>query len=285
MVKMTEDKIKKLLYEACCSIYIGGRIVGTGWVASDCCIVSAGHLFTEIVPGEKITAHFSNNRTYFLEVRAKEYTHDPLTDYAILRPLLGKIDAPVLESSDRMVLSGKFYTCGNGRTLTTLSSAEGEILGYAQSSKSYGKALLKATSPQSGEPGYSGCPIYSANANAVIAIQSEATSCGSGPERDTFLAYPLKYFWTELNNSMKDGSIEVKKDPLGLAYIVSETEFDRANVYVRGGDQMCAEGMPGAALRYYKIAKKIFEAEVGFSSKYVVNIQRRIEETEKRRGG
>lgn len=283
MVNMTEDKIKKLLYEACCSIHIGGRIVGTGWVASDCCIVSAGHLFTEIVPGEKITAHFSNNRTYSLKVRSAEYTHDPLTDYAILQPLLEKIDAPILNCSDLMVPSGKFYTCGNGKTLMTLSSAEGKILGYVKNSQD-GKALLKATSPQSGEPGYSGCPIYSANANAVVAIQSEATSCGSGPERDTLLAYPLKYFWAELSNSLKDSSIETEEDPLGLACIISETEFDRANIYVRGGDQMCAKGMPGAALRYYKIAKKIFEAEAGVASKYVVKIQRRIEETEKKRG-
>lgn len=285
MVKMTEDEIKKLLYEACCSIQIGGKIVGTGWVASDCCIISAGHLFAEIMPGEKITAHFSNNRMYFLEVRSTEYTRDPLTDYAILRPLSRKIDAPILKCSSRIELSGKFYTCGNGKTLMALSNAEGKIVGYAENSNNDVRSLLKVTSSQSGEPGYSGCPIYSANANAVIAIQVEATSCESGPERDTILAYPLKYFWVELSNSLENGFIETKEDPLGLACIASETEFDRANVYVRGGDQMCAEGMYGVALQYYKIAKKIFEAEVGVASKYVVSIQRRIEKTEKRRGG
>lgn len=285
MVNMTEDKIKKLLYEACCSIYIGGKIVGTGWVASDCCIISAGHLFAEMVPGEEITAHFSNNRMYSLEVKSREYTHDPLTDYAILRPQSGKIDAPILECSDCIELSGKFYTCGNGKTLMALSSAEGEIVGYAENSNNDVRSLLKVTSPQSGEPGYSGCPIYSANANAVIAIQVEATSCKSGPERDTILAYPLKYFWVELSNSLKNDFIETKEDPLGLACIDAETEFDRANVYVRRGDQMCADGIHDVALQCYKIAKKIFEAEVGVASKYVVNIQRRIEETEKRRGG
>lgn len=285
MVKMTEDKIKELLYKACCSILIGEKIVGTGWVASDCCIISAGHLFAGIMPGEKIIAHFSNNRMYSLEVSSTEYTHDPLTDYAILRPLSGKIDAPILECSDCIELSGKFYTCGNGKTLMALSNAEGIIIGYAENSNNDVRSLLKVISSQSGEPGYSGCPIYSANANAVIAIQVEATSRESGPERDTILAYPLKYFWVELSNLLKNGSIETREDPLGLACIALETEFDRANVYVRGGDQMYTEGMYEVALRYYKIAKKIFEAEVGVASKYVVNIQKRIERTEKRRGG
>lgn len=279
---MTEDRVKKLLYDACCSILIDGNIVGTGWVASSCCIVSAGHLFTKIVQNNTVVARFANGCSYPLEIGLVEYIHDPLTDYAILKPLFGEIVSPALKCLPQIVTSGKFYTCGNGETLTLLSSAEGEILGYAQNSKNDRKPLLKVSSRQCGEPGYSGCPIYSAEVGAVIAIQSETTVCKSGSERDTILAYPLKYFWEELNSLLNVVSIELKEDPLGLASIVAETEFDRASLYLKSGDQMCAKGKPSIALQYYKIAKKIFESETGVASKYVANVQKKIKKIEKR---
>jgi len=275
-----EDELKEVLYSACCTIQVDKQVIGTGWVASKCCIISAGHIFAEIRKDASIKAQFTNNYECNLVIDRCEYYRDPLIDYAILRPCFGEVSIMPLKISESYSLSGKFLTCGYGRTLAALSHAEGRIIGFG--GKTENKRLLKLSSSQCGDFGYSGSPIYSIGDDAVIAIQSETSKQDIGAERDTIIAYPLRNFWRELNQSLKHSSAADFEDPLGLMCVVFATEFDRAMAYCKGGDKMCETGQFATAIRYYDIAEKIFRIETGTASKYVRNISRKIQRAKNR---
>ncbi len=278
-MEKVEDELKQALYSACCTIQVNKQVIGTGWVASKCCVISAGHLFAEIRKGASIKAQFTNNYECNLVIDKCEYCKDPLIDYAILRPCSGEVSIMPLKISESYSLSGKFLTCGYGRTLAALSHAEGRIIGFG--GKTENKHLLKLSSSQCGDLGYSGNPIYSIVDDAVIAIQSETSKQNVGAERDTIIAYPLKNFWRELNQSLTHSSAADFEDPLGLRRVVFATEFDRAIAYCKGGDKMCEAGQFAAAIRYYDIAEKIFRKETGTASNYVRNTSIKIERAKK----
>lgn len=273
--------IKQLLFESCCGLEYDGKTVGTGWVADKNIIVSAGHLFTygetsniinpQEVNTKPIVACFfkehpintkDDNTKYKLKFVCGAYSKFPLIDYCVLKSEQS-FEAEPLPIAQNTQLSGAFYTAGVGKKLGTLSHAEGTITGYR--AENGGLSSLKLSSEQSGQEGYSGCPIYSVQDKGVIGIQSQMTVNEIGAEKNTILAFQIKYMLDR----------DLISAPEIYCMSSEESEFDKALSIRCKGDLAFKNGNIGEAHKHYNEAEILLLRLVGKESRYIDDIRKR----------
>lgn len=269
-------QVKELLMESCCLIVFQGMAVGTGWLFNNNKIVSAGHCFTGLqerkyinpkeINNQQIEAHFFNQsgeNIYSLQFLCGVYTKKPLVDFCIL-DAKNVTNLRSLPIANTICLEGRFYTAGFGKTLQRISNAEGDIIGLAQ--ETGGRSVLKLSSEQCCEEGYSGCPIYSSKARGVIGIQSEITKKNVGSESKTILAYPIM-------NLVEDN---VLKRPESFHGLPKYNDLDIGMHYRNQGDR-CFEAKSFKEAREYYIQAKIYLTNaIGERGAYINDIDKRI---------
>lgn len=278
--------IKLDILQSCCILLYNNKVVGTGWVVKDYnLVISAGHLFTDgkdcisidtegvnVAPihGKFIcVSEDGENNTNIVDLQflCGAYQHSPLIDYCLLRPTK-PISIKGLPLANKTCWEGNFYSAGYGRSLATLSNAEGQIIGHHANEN--GRLILKLSSEQSCEQGYSGAPIYSERASGVIGIQSEITPHKYGAESKTILAYPIEYL-------LKQNIIKSLVNP-SLPRLTEKSDLDAGLDILKKGDSFRDNNDLSNAKKCYNEAKKCFIKAVGEKGVYVDAVNKRIRE-------
>ena len=194
-----ERKYQKLVEGAVCRIIFDDNSYVTGFAVNRKYLLSAGHAFAHAVKDTSYKAEFLNGARCSVKIIEKAYVREHVVDYAILEFEEFDPNITPLPVSFPKRYSGNFISVGVGEKLNDFSSVKGSIIGnyYHHSDKEY---LLKASSGQAGQLGYSGSPIFSIVDKSVVAIQCEATINDLGAERDTILAFPLCRLPEDLSN-------------------------------------------------------------------------------------
>lgn len=180
---------QRLIENAVCQIQINGEICAVAFVVGESYLLSAGHSFVDLKNGQKATAKFVDKSIVSVQLIRCVYEPDHLKDYALFKAEKGPFGKEPLPISFPKNLSGEFISLGSGDILPPFSNSRGEIVGlYYHSNEDF---LLKLSSGQAGQLGFSGAPIFSVSNRSVVAIQCEATINCVGAEKDTVLAFPL----------------------------------------------------------------------------------------------
>ena len=184
-----EREHQQLIEKAVCRIEINNDSSVTAFVINSNHLITVGHAFTGQSAGSSFKATFINGSYSYATLVECAYDSEQLIDYAFLEFEETPSNIKAMPISFSTSYFGDYVSGGFGKTLNKLSNVKGEILGnYYHSDRVF---LLKASSAQAGEVGYSGSPIFSLKENSVVAIQTEATNNDTGAERDTILAFPL----------------------------------------------------------------------------------------------
>lgn len=153
-------------------------------------LMSVGHIFENTEIQSNIHVSFLSGEEADAQLIYSVYDKQNSRDFSILKLKQSLVKTKALPISLLKYTGGKIVTVGVGEILKNFSSAEGEIIGELSISKN--EYLIKICSEQLGQAGFSGAPIFSVKANAVIGIQCEAVINDLGAERDTVLAFPLE---------------------------------------------------------------------------------------------
>ena len=184
-----EREYQRLIENSVCQIVKGDDSKVTAFVINANYLLSVGHAFINYKTGTSFRAIFLDKSYCDVALIESAYDQELLLDYAILEFKSAPANASYMPISFTKGYSGSFISGGFGKTLNKLSNVRGKILGNLYHSDKL--FLLKATSGQAGEMGFSGSPILSLEEKSVVAIQCEATNNDIGAERDTILAFPL----------------------------------------------------------------------------------------------
>ena len=179
----------KQMEESVCKISIDKKVCGMAFIVSGNFLLSAGHIFANLNSNQLITAEFLDGTQASLNLLHYRYDKNHLIDYAILNMESNFSKNKGLPMAFPKNITGKFIALGNGKILPGFSNSQGEITGLYL--KSEDEFMIKLSSKEQGQEGFSGAPIFSIACGAVIGIQSEMTIKDSGAERDTSLAFPL----------------------------------------------------------------------------------------------
>lgn len=185
---MTADE---LIAQATCAVLKDGRVSGTAWLVSapQGYLLSAGHLFIDPNLPADVEVRFSEEAPRIAHKIISQYHEPSGIDFAVLElkdP--GREPLPIILAQE---CKGTFRAQGYGLTLRDRSSGKGEFVGMVDLSNSPAFRLFRLRSPELGEGGYSGAAIFSDELQAVVAIQTEASTEKIGAGRDTVLALPL----------------------------------------------------------------------------------------------
>jgi hypothetical protein len=183
-------KADELIAQATCAVLREGRVSGTAWlVSAKGHLLSAGHLFVDPNLPEDVEVRFSEQAPRIAHRIISQYDKDTGIDFAVLElkdP--GREPLPIFLAQE---CKGSFRVQGYGRTLGDRSSGTGQFVGPVDLRNSEAFRLFRLRSQELGEGGYSGAAIFSDELQAVVAIQTEASTEKLGAGRDTVLALPL----------------------------------------------------------------------------------------------
>lgn len=184
------SKITDILKKGVCKLEVNDKF-GTAFFFKNTYLMSAGHLFEENDIGQCFYASNIEGQNFSVQLIGREYDYDKALDYAILKTnvLLDSMKPlPVIYDKYQ---GGKIMSLGVGEVFREdFTTVSGEISGEnIVNEEDY---FIKIKSADLGQMGFSGAPIFSVDAGAVIGIQSEMTINETGAERDTTLAFPLQ---------------------------------------------------------------------------------------------
>jgi hypothetical protein len=196
--------VENLLAQATCAVLIDSKVAGTAWLFSrEGHLLTAGHVLGPQKPLTQVEVHFPEDAPRLAYRVQHVYAYESGIDFAILKLTEPPVDRFPLPIALPELVEGRLIALGYGKSLVDRSSGTGIFAGFFDPQNSSANRLFKLESTQLGEPGYSGCAIFSKESGAVVAIQIEATHAKTGAERDTVLAMPLyrvAYLWPALTH-------------------------------------------------------------------------------------
>ena len=190
-VRQTTDE---LLAQGVCAVFLKNSMA-TGWLFSDeGHVLTVGHLFVGANKTDLIEVQFLDDRRRTVRSVFVVNSTETAVEFAVLQledpgAVSGRTPIPValVESPP----DGAWKALGYGKTFIEQSTGRGTFLGKSHVQNSSEDFFFELDSKQTGEHGFSGSPIFSEDLQAVVAIQTEATTAQVGAQRDTILAVPL----------------------------------------------------------------------------------------------
>jgi hypothetical protein len=165
------------------------EVVGTGFVVSPTGhVLTAGHLVVK-VPADELRFRLADGTEHGLVVLDSKFDEPSGTDYALCT-----VNAPCrafLPLSFARGPRGTARSRGYGQTTGAATPSTGDLIGSLDFGGIPANRVFLYISQQAGDPGFSGSAVYSKEAGGAVALQTEASIRGTGPHRDTVLAYPL----------------------------------------------------------------------------------------------
>ena len=176
------------------------RNTGSGWLCSeDGWIITAGHIFvkdgtvfsndTDIAAGT-VSVKFPDCSEMSAKLLYAEKQNKAGIDFAVLslteRP---KKISPLYVNLEREYCTGKVCIVGMGQILQKYSvAAMGYIEGHLVDIVEGNDSFLHIVSENAVQPRYSGAPVVSLEAGAVIAVQAMASESGQHMDKNWFVA-------------------------------------------------------------------------------------------------
>lgn len=184
--------VEERLAQATCAVMINDQVKGAAWLFSDeGHLLTAGHILGKKAPLDRVKVCFAEDVPRTAHKVLRGYDHGSGVDFAILKLESPPPDRHPLPIELAEECTGNFMLLGYGKSLKDRGTGCGTFTGFFDPQSSSANRLFKLDSKQLGEQGYSGGAVFSKEAQAVVAIQIEATTARTGPERDTVLAMPL----------------------------------------------------------------------------------------------
>ncbi|HKQ52332.1 MAG TPA: serine protease [Pyrinomonadaceae bacterium] len=181
-----------LLPQATCAVLLDNELKGTAWLVSDeGHLLTAGHIFHGVAPSVEIQVRFLNDAPLKAHRITREYAPESGVDFAILTIDSQQGRRTPLPVSLAEMVEGRCRIQGYGKTLYEQSAGLGEFVGRHYPQDFTENAIFIVRTQETGEPGFSGAPVFSETLGAVVGIQTEATTAETGAGRDTVLAMPL----------------------------------------------------------------------------------------------
>lgn len=197
-MKIPPQNSDDLLAQGVCAVSLNkstnATATATGWLFSDeGHVLTVGHLFRDADKGDLIQLQFLDEVPLKVHKLFEVHSRETAEDFAIL-----KLDDPEAVKARTPIpvalvpsAQGKWKLLGYGKTFVEQSAGRGEFLGKHFVQNSADHFFFELDSKQTGEHGFSGSPIFSEELQAVVAIQTEATTAQIGAGRDSVLAVPL----------------------------------------------------------------------------------------------
>jgi len=236
---VVQVSIDDLLAQATYAVLIDGKITGTAWLVSDeGHLLTAGHLLGTQTSLNQVEVCIGQDSPRKANKIQWAYQPDIGINFAVLR--LEEIPTnrfPLPIALERSV-TGTFRLSGYGKSLQHRSVGVGNFIGSYDPQDSISNRMFLLSSAQLSEPGYGGGAVFSDELQAVVAIQTQATSKQTGAGRDTIVAMPLyriANIWEPLsvlrereNRITKEARIlfepSLRAVGLGVEQIKSQTE-------------------------------------------------------------
>ena len=189
-VELTPDE---LLIQGTCAVLVDGKINGTAWLVNkEGYLLTAGHVLgTKRLERDRVEVRFADDIPHVAHKIAWGFDWDLGLDFAVLQLSSPFPERQPLPVSLAESVEGKLRAFGYGKTMENRAKGVGEFLGPFDPNDNASARLFSLDSKQLGEGGFSGSAVYSDRLGAVVGLITNATTQGTGAQRDTVLAMPL----------------------------------------------------------------------------------------------